>query len=1073
MHSPSRLQLLGAPRFWFQGQQVDVVCDKPVLLLCYLAYRGDWVGREALAFLFWPDLEDEAARRNLRQLVHRAKSLAWTQALETQPQRLRFVVRTDVEAFRQAVAEGDWAGAVAAYGGPLLESVNATTVPGFEAWLALERENLHATWREAALLCASELSRSARHREAAKLLSSVWQTDRLDEEVLAAYAKSAYLAGEREPALNAFESFSQLLQEELGVAPLEATQALAEAIRRGEALNQETGPEPAVRLPPQATPFVGRGAELSDLGRLLARPECRFLTITGPGGTGKTRLALQLAAEALERYPHGAAFVPLAALDAPEAITFAVAEALGFAFYGARDPKAQLGDYLRDKALLLVVDNLEHLASGAALLLELLEHAPAVKVLATSRQQLDLPGVWTYRLDGMPYGEDAAGVQESEAGRLFLQAARRAEPRFVLLSEEEPYLLELCRLTEGLPLALELAAVWVRHLRLRELAEEIGYNLDVLAGEQGGMRAVLEHSWSLLSPKEQRVLAKLSVFRGGFTRAAAQQVAGASLYTLLSLVGKSLLAKARERFGMHELLRQYANEKLAALGEETETRARHAECFATFLAARESPLKGNKQQAALAEIAEEIDNVRAAYQEALEQERAADLAAMMEALANFCSIRSLFSEAEETFGRAAARLGQAPGIWIKLLAYRGEFLHRQGLNKEARDLLQGQLPAVRANGDHEGLAAVLYALGNASDALGDYGAAEACLQESLALYRTLDDTYRQAHVLDGLGNVAYHQGDYRRAEEAYRESLALQTYLGDTWGLALTLGNLGTVADHLGNYQEARAFHERSLALKEALGDRDGVANSLLNLGTVAYQQGDYQGASELFAKSLGRFREIGNRVKAAAALNNLAGIGFALGNFEATRASLEEALKLRRELGDKSGVARCLTNLGLAAKQLGDNAEARRLHQESLEIRREIGDRAGVAASLAGIGYAAIDLGAYDEARQALHESLRIAWELVAVPRVLDALDGLAKLATCEGESEAALLYLSAIMEHPASIEYTKKKAGELLAHLQRELPTEAVAALLERGKTLSLEAVVAELLSQDVAPYAPLTTP
>jgi predicted ATPase/DNA-binding SARP family transcriptional activator/Tfp pilus assembly protein PilF len=1072
MPPPLRLQLLGAPRFWFQGQQVDVVCDKPVLLLCYLAHRGDWVGREALTFLFWPDIEDEAARRNLRQLVHRAKSLNWAEALEIQPQRLRFAVHTDVAEFRKAVAEGDWASAVSAYGGPFMEGL-ATTVPGFEAWLALERENLQASWREAALHCAAELTRSERHQEAAKLLLRVWQADRLDEEVLVAYVKSAYLAGEREQALGVFETFSRTLQEELGVKPLETTQALAEAIRRGEALSQEASSERAVKLPPQATPFLGREAERADLGKLLARPDCRFLTIVGPGGAGKTRLALQLAAEQVESYPHGAYFVPLAALGAPEAIVPAVAEALGFTFYGARDPKAQLLDYLRDKALLLVIDNLEHLAPGAALLLELLEHAPELNVLATSRQRLDLPGVWAFALAGMPFGEGVTKVQESEAGRLFVQAARRAEPRFSLASEDMPYLLELCRLTEGLPLALELAAAWVRHLSLREIAEEVQYNLDVLAGEQGGMRAVFEHSWGLLSRDEQRALARLSVFRGGFTRHAAQQVAGASLYTLLSLAGKSLLSKQPSgRFDLHELLRQYASEKLAALGEDAEVRACHTDYFATFMAMREGPLKGGKQQAALAEIAEEVDNVRVAWQEALEQKSADRVTAMMESLASFYTIRSLFQEAEAAFGRAAARLGETADVWPSLVAYQGDFLHRQGRNKEAREFLQGRLGFVRQRGDRRGLAALLYALGNACDALGDYGAAEDYLQESLALYRALDDPYRQAHVLCGLGNVAYHQGDYRRAEEVYRESLALQTHLSDTWGLALTLGNLGTVADHLGNHQEARAFHEKSLTLKEALGDRDGMANSFLNLGTVVYQQGDYEGARALFTKSLGHFREIGNRVKAAAALNNLAGIGFALGDFEATRTSLKEALELRRELGDKSGVARCLTNLGLAAKQLGDDTEAKRLHQESLVIRREIGDQAGVAASLAGIGYAAVDLGAYEEARRAFHESLRIAWAIGAIPRALDALDGLAKVAVHEGRQQEALRYLSVILAHPASIAYTKNKAEELLTHLRDELPRETVAAVLD-GEPLPLEDVAIEILSQDVAPYTPATTP
>ncbi|UCC86777.1 MAG: helix-turn-helix domain-containing protein, partial [Anaerolineales bacterium] len=391
-------------------------------------------------------------------------------------------------------------------------------------------------------------------------------------------------------------------------------------------------PRPASNLPIPPTPLIGRQPELTALARMLCEPQCRLLTLTGTGGIGKTRLALELAFTRRDLFPDGVYFVSLASFTSPEFIAPTIGEALGLRFSGVLDPKAQILDYLREKSLLLVLDNLEHLLEGGGLLAQMLQQAPHVKLLVTSRERLNLQGEWLFDIQGLPVPapDQIDRAEEYSAVALFLQSAWRAQVGFELKDEERPWVARICQLVEGAPLAIELAAAWVRVLTCREIAQEIERNLDFLAASardlperHRSMRAAFDHSWRLLSDEERRALSQLSVFRGGFTREAAEKVAGAPLPLLSSLVSKSLAQPVAEGwFDLHELVRQYAEAHLDTVSEGHTMVPGHADGFAArqahaayYLALVEQAapqLFGPEQVAWLQRLEHEYDNIRAA-----------------------------------------------------------------------------------------------------------------------------------------------------------------------------------------------------------------------------------------------------------------------------------------------------------------------------------------------------------------------------------------------------------------------------------------------------------------------------
>ncbi|NIP84114.1 MAG: AAA family ATPase, partial [Planctomycetales bacterium] len=501
----------------------------------------------------------------------------------------------------------------------------------FEIWLVGERER----WRQRVASVLGELmahhSQRGEYDEGLRFARQLLALEPWREETHRQVMRLLAYSGQRGAALAQYETCRRVLAEELGVEPAEETTRLYEQIRDGELAIPVSLQAPARKhnLPVQITPFVGREAALAGIADRLQDPTCRLLTLVGPGGCGKTRLALEAAAAQVDNYAHGVFFVSLAPLDSAEAIVPTVAEALGFRFYEGGEPQQQLLDYLHQKAMLIIMDNFEHLLDGVGLVTDVLKTAPKVTILATSRARLNVQGEHLFPVAGMsfPDEETAKDASQYSAVRLFLQSACQAQPAFEVTTNSLADVARICRLVQGMPLGILLAAAWVRMLTPAEIADqisgEIGQSLDFLEADlrdvpqrQRSMRAVFDHSYRLLTQREREVFQGLSVFRGGFTHQAAQYVTDASLRELRSLVDKSLLQRdPGGRYGIHELLRQYAAEKLLGEGpaEEEAARDRHCTYYAGFLRQREAHLIGRNQKQALAEVGAEIENVRAGW----------------------------------------------------------------------------------------------------------------------------------------------------------------------------------------------------------------------------------------------------------------------------------------------------------------------------------------------------------------------------------------------------------------------------------------------------------------------------
>ncbi|MDQ3399235.1 MAG: AAA family ATPase, partial [Deinococcota bacterium] len=687
------------------AEQISFAPDKRYRLLAYLAYSGDWVSRDRAAFLFWPDTDDHSAKQNLRGLLKRVRALTWLTGLEADAHRLRWQVETDVAAFKQAVEEARLDEAVSLYTGVLLEGIEGDEATEFSSWLAVEREHLHASWRDALLRSVRELEALGRHEEAARLLRRLLDEDALDEEALRAYMMAAAQAGQQEKALQSYYDFARRLKDELDLEPTVITRQFKEAIQRADIASFKQAssapvstatvkpdPLPIPSLPSPRTSFVGRDLELAEIVHLLAKPDCRLLTLTGAGGIGKTRLALQAAQELTGRYRHGVYFVSLEALTSVDAIPWSIATALDLRAQGEQKPLALITQYLRDKQVLLVLDNYENLREGALLVSDLIEGCPGLDTLVTSREPLSLEEEWLLPLAGLAYPKEDLTVEKAyayDALQLFVQRAQRVSPHFALTQEDLPAILKICRLVEGFPLGLELAAVWVRAMPVGQIAEEIEENLDFLtsstrnvAERHKSIRAAFEHSWKLLTPKEQEILRKLSVFRGGFTREAAAVVAEAPIAVLAALLDKSLVrVSSSGRYDRHPLLYQYTQEKLAEHQEErAETQEKHGTTYLHFLRewgehihdlqfdALSMVQSANqewgehihdlqfspKQTQALRAIGGELENILTAWSWAIAEKRVEELREAMEPLRKFFRMQDRRDEGAEVFAQAVA-----------------------------------------------------------------------------------------------------------------------------------------------------------------------------------------------------------------------------------------------------------------------------------------------------------------------------------------------------------------------------------------------------------------------------------
>ncbi len=709
-------------------------------------------------------------------------------------------------------------------------------------------------------------------------------------------------------------------------------------------------------LPNQLTPFIGRATELAAVGTLLAEPNVRLITILGPGGMGKTRLSLAVGESHLAdpRFVHGVYFVALAPLNQAQHIATTLAEVLSFPLQSGgttHTPLQQLLDHLRTKQMLLIFDNFEHLLLGADVVPQILQAAPQIRILATSRERLRVLGEHLFVLQGLIDDEPMSAVvgSISAAAQLFLQSARQVQPDLVLHGEELAQVARICRLVEGMPLGIELAAAWSDVLSPAEIAGEIEQNLDFLGAEQRGgqehqrsVRAVFDSTWNRLGQEEQAVFARLSVFRGGLTRESAQQVAGASLRLLSTLIGKSLLQHEREhgRYTLHELLRQFAKEKLLIDSQTADTTYdRHCVFYAALLGGQEERLKSRHHASAVGEIEAEIENIRAAWQWAVVHRKLDEIDHCVQSLSIFYITKCWYQEGASVFAQAADALqmvhpaGRQGVLLSKILTKQGWMLENLGAQvqgaysgESAQMLYQRSLSILEIVGAQSQGGEALTHLGHLLTHAGDFERGLALNQEALTFYTQQHDFYGMSRTLHNLGYTCHWIGQYQEAIRYFQQGIAICEQRGDLRILGDILNLLSDTYIALDKYEDAKRAAQASLTARTAASDQRGIAWSLNTLGAVAWYQRDFVAAKQLAEASLALFREVGLTVTKDAPLNILGKIACSLGDYRQAKTHFFTILASHLEAGtlnDSWLAAMAITSLATVLAHEDKTAQA------------------------------------------------------------------------------------------------------------------------------------------------------
>jgi predicted ATPase/DNA-binding CsgD family transcriptional regulator/Tfp pilus assembly protein PilF len=757
------------------------------------------------------------------------------------------------------------------------------------------------------------------------------------------------------------------------------------------------------RLPLPPTSFFGREREIAECVEQLRQPDCRLLTLAGPGGVGKTRLAIEIARRAQADFPGGVVFVPLQPVRISDDLESAIAAALELPLHGGAPASEQLASHLATQSILLVLDNFEHLVERASLLSQLIPDAPGVRFLVTSRELLNTVHEWAVTVDGL----QLPGVHESDEGTfapavsLFIDRARRVRHGFAYEAEAAATD-RICRFVQGFPLAIELAASWTRAMSCAEIEAELrrsgaslGSALRDLPPNHRSMTAVFDHSWALLTDDERDAFTRLSIFQGGFVRSAAEAVAGADLQTLMRLVDKSLIrALPGGRFDMHELLRQYAESQLEAAGRLDAARDAHTEWMLSFLSERQLALAGDGYIEATAQVLAEIDNVRAAWRWAVHRGMLVRFPYAVEALATFYEDISDDLEGCTLFQELIDALESGPldedsGFALALASIgKGYLCMRLGRIDEGdrafyrcRELLDRfQLPHNRSRATDPRIGLGINAL-----IRGDLEAAQRFGDKALASAMAEDHPFNGHYSLYILARVAAIRGDFETARELALRSHAKTVQAGDRWFLGHILNELGAIAASLGELDEGRRYHEASFEERERANDRRGMAEAVQRLGSIALAQGDL--------------------------------------------------------------------------------AEAERRYQWALQVHNETHDAGAQAAAFHGLALTALAAGDCPRAAQHLRNALAVAQGFNYVALMLTALGAVGELCIACGRVDRGITLLTFVRDHPATEDEAIQRATYHLDQAQRHVSPGRFARAAQLSPEMTLEFVAGDVLGELIA--------
>jgi predicted ATPase/DNA-binding SARP family transcriptional activator len=947
-HGEPRLELFGGAVLIADGSRRPLTGERRDQLLVLLALQGgEWTPRDRVACLLWPDRPPSDGRRNLRKVLFRAHELPGAEGLQASEDALRWAIGSDVADFRAALREGRTADAIAAPFAHLCDGFDAACGDEFARWLRGERDALAAQWHRA---CAERLAVLESPIERAALARRLLDVDPLDEGAVEALMRAELAQGRSVAARALFLDFAVRVAEALGVEPSNSLRSLV-----------PPGVEPAAAAAAaadesEAETFVGRRGELAELAALLVAPEGRVVTVSGPGGIGKSRLVREALPGLATGFSDGSCWIELQDLLSLTEAAGRLAQSLGVEVLGVRDPLAPVLAWLKHRSVLLVFDNAEHLPELASAIDRISAASARSRVLVTSRSRIHASSEVLLPLAGLARPDEESRDVEAaatfDAVRLFERRARLARRGFELGDHLEA-VLAIVDAVEGMPLAIELAASWVRLLPPAEIARDLAQSIDVLERdpaapmpaqrpEHQSLRAVVQHSFGLLAPSEREALARLSVFKGGFTRSAAQAVAAASLPVLSSLVDKSLVASdGQGRFDLHPVIASFATEQLASqAAEAASTQLRHAIFFARDLDALAPHARGDIRLLA-AGVSRELANVRSAWHYALSAQRT-DLVDQM--------VRALWRFYEHT-GR------QTEGI---------------SLLSPALALSERDATAVRA------LARLRLGLSMLHTRMGNPSEAVALGEAAIAAGEDCGDLEAHVGSMLQVGAALWHQGRHAEARERFERGLAIARRHQDSHCIALALGNLAISQTALGQPREAIATITEALARDRAVGNVNNIAGNLHNLGVAHRDLRDWAAARDCFEQGLDHARRYGLRV---AALYMLFGLGNA-------KLRLRLRAEARRHLDEAVVGARALTlhHLELLCERelaRADLAEGQ--HGEAIARVRRIARMARDTGQPIHLRNAAIVFGEWLAAQGCAGDALRV-WQTVEGDERMDA---------------------------------------------------------------------------------------